>query len=75
MPSQGEDLAVLSLCNHSIIGVRRVRKVGKVDLGKTWAHVLTLNGGGVLKDVGVKCMCSVVYSRILGYRGKCTALQ
>ena len=22
MPSQGEDLAVLSLCNHSIIGVR-----------------------------------------------------
>ena len=23
MPSQGEDLAVLSLCNHSIIGVRR----------------------------------------------------
>ena len=43
MPSQGEDLAVLSLCNHSIIGVRRVGKVRKVNLGKTWAHVLTFS--------------------------------
>ena len=26
MPSQGEDLAILSLCNHSIIGVRQFRQ-------------------------------------------------
>ena len=25
-PSQGEDLAILSLCNHSIIGVRQFRQ-------------------------------------------------
>ena len=42
MPSQGEDLAVLSLCNHSIIGVRRAEGL---EFGQ---NMLTLSGGGVL---------------------------
>ena len=59
MPSQGEDLAVLSLCNHSIIGVRWVakiwdgwrkfdKKMGRGGFGQNMVlHVLTGSVGRV----------------------------
>ena len=56
MPSQGEDLAILSLCNHSIIGVRQFRQAE----------------GQEGDEVGCMCSLSVlvVNSGILGYRGQ-----
>ena len=54
-PSQGEDLAILSLCNHSIIGVRQFRQAE----------------GQEGDEVGCMCSLSVlvVNSGILGYTG------
>ena len=54
MPSQGEDLAILSLCNNSIIGVRQFRQAE----------------GQEGDEVGCTCSLSVlvVNSGILGYR-------
>ena len=56
MPSQGEDLAILSLCNNSIIGVRQFRQAE----------------GQEGDEVGCTCSLSVlvVNSGILGYRGQ-----
>ena len=51
MPSQGEDLAILSLCNHSIIGVRQFLNTGwRSGRWWSWVHVLTLSAGGELWD-------------------------
>ena len=50
MPSQGEDLAILSLCNHSIIEVRQFRQAEGQEGDGSWVHVLTLSAGGELWD-------------------------
>ena len=58
MPSQGEDLAVLSLSNHSIIGVRG--GLGKLSEKYNLFGKLDLAGGEVIYPTGYGTLLTAV---------------